>query len=186
AGHGEQAGARADVRAGQFQVAAALAGPLTAPAAGDVPSVTMPLEFGLGEIGHEVILELAGGFEVAAAAMRALRETDVVFDEDGAGRGLGPKGSEVLAMFLAPAVGAWTLGLVAALGRAPGALLDVLELVLNLRQSAAQVRVLRLQVGDSSLERGEMGQDGGLGLGSDRVPERCGDRRLSNHTLYYD
>ena len=63
---GEQAGARADVRAGQFQVAAALAGPLTAPTAVDVPSVAMPLEFGLGEIGHEVVLELAGGFEVVA------------------------------------------------------------------------------------------------------------------------
>jgi hypothetical protein len=89
-------------------------------------------------------------------------------------------------MFLAPAVGAWTLRLVAAPGRAPAALLDVLKLVLNLRQPAAQVRVLRLQVGDPSLERGEMGQDGGLGLGRDRVPERCGDRRWSNHTLSYD
>src|SRR5262249_58933706 len=68
---GEQAGARADVGAGQFQVAAALAGPLTGPAAVDVPPVTMPFEFGFGQIGHEVVLELAGGFEVAGAAMRA-------------------------------------------------------------------------------------------------------------------
>jgi hypothetical protein len=25
-----------------------------------------------------------------------------------------------------------------------------------------------------------------LGLGWDRVPELCGDRRLRNHTLYYE
>src|SRR5262249_20865512 len=69
---GEQAGARADVRAGQLQVAAALAGPLATPTTVDVPSVAMPLEFGFGEIGDEVVFELAGGFEVAGPAMRAL------------------------------------------------------------------------------------------------------------------
>ena len=31
-----------------------------------------------------------------------------------------------------------------------------------------------------------MGQDGGLGLRRDPVPERCGDRRSSSHTLYYE
>jgi hypothetical protein len=90
---GEQAGARADVGAGQFQAAAALAGPLTGPAAVDVPPVTMPLEYGFGQISHDVVLELAGGFEVAGAAMRALLGADAVFDEDGAGRGLGPNAS---------------------------------------------------------------------------------------------
>ena len=54
-----------------------------------VPPVAMPLEFRFGEIGHEMVLELAGGFEVARAAMRALPGADVIFDEDGAGRGLG-------------------------------------------------------------------------------------------------
>jgi hypothetical protein len=41
---GEQAGARADLRARQFQIAATLAGPLTGPAAVDVAPVPMPLE----------------------------------------------------------------------------------------------------------------------------------------------
>ena len=31
-----------------------------------------------------------------------------------------------------------------------------------------------------------MGQDGGLGLRRDRIPERCGDRRSRSHTLYYE
>ena len=74
----------------------------------------------------------------------------------------------------------------AAVGGAFAALADVLELVLDLRQPAAQVRVLRLQVGDPLLQGGDQGQDGGLGLGWDRVPERCGDRRWRNHTLYYE
>jgi hypothetical protein len=90
---GEQAGALADVRARPFQLAATLAGPLTGPAAVDMPPVPMPLESGLGKIGHDVVLELACGFEVAGAAMGALPGTDVVFDEDGAGRRPGPKGS---------------------------------------------------------------------------------------------
>jgi hypothetical protein len=84
----EQAGPRADERARQFQVAAALAGPVTGPAAVAVPPVAMPLEFRFGEIGHDVVLVLADGFEVAGAAMRALPGTDVVFDEDGVGRRL--------------------------------------------------------------------------------------------------
>ena len=179
---GEQAGARADVRAWQFQVAATLAGPLTGPAAVDVPPVPMPLESGLGKIGHDVVLEPACGFEVAGAAMGALLGTDVVFDEDGAGRRLGPKGSGVPAMLLAAAIGARAVGLVAAVGRAPAAPPDVLELVLDLGQLAAQVRVLRLQVSHPLLQGGDLGQDGGLGLGWNRVPERCGDRRSRNHT----
>ena len=183
---GEQAGARADVRARQFQVATALAGPLTGPAAVGVPPVAMPLEFRFGEIGHDVVLELAGGFEVARAAMRALPGTDVMFDEDGAGRGLGSEGSGVLTVLLASAVGARPLGRVTALGGALTAAADVLQLVLDLVQPAAQVGVFRLQVGDPLLEGGDMGPDGGLGLRRDRVPERCGDRRSRSHTLYYE
>ena len=69
---GQQAGPRADVRARQFQVAAALAGPLTATAAVDVAAVAMPLDLGLGEVGHEVVFELAGRFEVVGTAMGTL------------------------------------------------------------------------------------------------------------------
>jgi hypothetical protein len=86
----------------------------------------MPLEFRFGQIGQDVVLELAGGFEVAGAAMRALLGTDLVCGEDSAGWGLGPKASGVLAMVLAPAVGARALRFVAAMGRAFAALTDVL------------------------------------------------------------
>ena len=66
------------------------------------------------------------------------------------------------------------------------ALADLLEFVLHLRQPAAQLGVLRFQLGDPLLEGGDQGQDGGLGLRRDRVPEWCGDRRWRNHTLYYE
>ena len=60
------------------------------------------------------------------------------------------------------------------------------ELVLDLGQPAAQVGILCLQVGDPLLEGGDEGQDGGLGLRRDGLPERCGDRRSGGHILYYD
>jgi hypothetical protein len=127
----------------------------------------MPLELGLGEIGDEVVLEVAGGFEVAGTAMGALLREDVVLDEDGARWGLRPKVAGVLTVFLAPAVGARGVGGIAAMDGASAALTDGLQLVLDLRQPAAQLRVLRLQGGDPLLEGGNEGQDGGLGLGRD-------------------
>ena len=88
----------------------------------------------------------------------------------------------MLTELLASAVGGWPLGRVTARGGALTAPVDVPELMLDLGQPAAQVGVLRLQVGDPLLEGGEMGPDGGLGLRRDAVPERCGDRRSSSHT----
>jgi hypothetical protein len=72
------------------------------------------------------------------------------------------------------------------MGRAFAAPLDVLELVLDLGQPAAQVRVLRLQVGDPLLKGGDEDQENGLGLRWDRTPERCRNRRWRSHTLYYE
>jgi hypothetical protein len=46
--------------------------------------------------------------------------------------------------------------------------------VLDLGQPAAQIRILRSQVGDPLLKRGDEGQECGLGLGWDRVPEWWG------------
>ena len=92
----------------------------------------------------------------------------------------------MLAVVLATVIGRGRLGVVSAPGGASAALTDVLQLVLDLRQPAAQLRVLRLQVGDPLLEGGNEGQDGGLGLGWDRLPQRCGDRWSRSHTLYYD
>src|SRR5262249_17957378 len=158
----------------------------TAPTAVDVPAVAMPLDLGLRKIGHDVVFVLAGRFEITGPAMGTLLRGDIVFDEDGAGWGLRPKAAGVLTVFLAPAGGGGGVGGIAARDGASAALVDGLQLVLDLRQPAAQLRVLRLQVVDPLLEGGNEGQDGGLGLGRDRVPERCGDRRWRNHTLDYD
>jgi hypothetical protein len=179
---GQQAGARTDVRARQFQVASALTGSLAAPAAVDVPAVAMPLDPRFREIGHEVVVELAGRFEIPRAAMGALLRTDVMFDEDGAGRGLGPKEARVFAVLLAAVVGAGAVEVTAAREGAFAALTDLLDVVLQLGQPRTQVRVFRFQLGDPLLERAHKGQDGGLGLRRDRVPEWCTDRRLRNHT----
>ena len=99
-----------------------------------------------------------------------------MIDEDGAGRGLGPKVSGVLAIFLTSAVGARAVGFVAAVGGASATLTDALELVLDLRQPAARIRILRLQVGDPLLKGGDEDQYSGLVLGWDRVPEGWGVR----------
>ena len=108
---GEQAGAGADVRAGQFQVAAALAGPLTAPAA---------VEYAAGSdatrswVRGMSATKWSSNWPVASRS-RAPQwahccGTDVVFDEDGAGRRLGAKGAGVLAVLLAAAVVSGPLG----------------------------------------------------------------------------
>jgi hypothetical protein len=99
----------------------------------------------------------------------ALLRADVVLDEDGAGRGLGPEGSGVLTVLLASAVGVRPVGRVTAMGGALPPPTDVLELVLDLGQPAAQVGVLRLEIGDPLLEGGDMGQDGSLCLRRDPI-----------------
>src|SRR5262249_10774860 len=96
---GQQAGARPDMGAGQLQVAASLAGLLTAPATIDVTAVAMPLDLGFGKISHDVVFELAGRFEIAGTAMGTLLGVDVVFDEDGAGWGFRSEEPGVLAVF---------------------------------------------------------------------------------------
>jgi len=109
-----------------------------------------------------------------------------VFDDDGARWGLRPKGAGVRTVSLASAVGARGIGVLAARDGASAALTDGLQLMLDLRQSAAQLHVPRLQVGDPLLEGGHEGREGGLGLGRDHVPKRCGDRRWRNDTLNED
>jgi hypothetical protein len=146
----------------------------------------MPLDLGLREIGHDVIFVLASGFEIAGTAMRTLVGMDIVFDEGGAGWGFRPKGAGVLAVFPAAAVSAGGLGNLAAVDGASAALADGLQLVLDQSQPAAEVGVLRLQIGDPLLQGGDVGQEGGLSLRWDHVPERCRDRRSRNHTLYYE
>jgi hypothetical protein len=145
---GQQAGPRADVRARQLEVPTALAGPLTAAAEVDVTAVAMPLDPGLGEIGHVVVFELAGRLEVGGTAMGAQRGVDVVLGELRARRRLGPESPGVLAVFLAAVIGTSGLRGPGAAARSLAPLTDLLELVLQLRQAAAQLRVLRFQFSD--------------------------------------
>jgi hypothetical protein len=112
-------------------------------------AVAMPLELGFRDIGHKVIVELAGRFEVLCAAMRTLLRMDVVVDEFGAWRGLGPKAPRVLTVFLATPVRAGTFEVVAAFVCVFLALVNLLEFVLELLQPTPQFSVLRFQLGDS-------------------------------------
>ena len=128
-----------------------------------------------------MVLELAGGFEVPCATMGALLWVDVVFDEDGAGRGFGSKESGVLAVWLAPPVGGETVGILATGAGALATAADVLEFVFDLRQAAPQVRILGFQLGDPLLQGAHPSQDGGLCLRWDRVPQWCRDWRLRSH-----
>ena len=106
---GQQARSRSDVGAGQLQLAATLADLLATAATIDMPAVAMPFDLGFGNIGHDMVVELARGFEVAAAAMGALLGMHVVFDERRVRRRLGAKAARMQAEFLAAtiALGAW-------------------------------------------------------------------------------
>jgi hypothetical protein len=92
------------VGAGQFQIAATLTGSLTIPATMDVSAIAMPFELRLRNVGDDVVLELSGVVEFAAAAMGALRGMDFVFDEDGPRRRVGTKDAGMGAMFLPPPI----------------------------------------------------------------------------------
>ena len=50
----------------------------------------MPLDLGFGDIGDDVVFELASRFEIGAAALGALLGMNIVFDELGTGRRIGP------------------------------------------------------------------------------------------------
>src|ERR1700724_1907299 len=102
----QQAGPRTDVRTGQFQVGAALAGLGTTATAINVAAVAMPFDLGFGDIGDDVVFGLARGFEVVAAAMGALLGMNVVFDECRTRRRVGPERTGMLAMLLAAPVAA--------------------------------------------------------------------------------
>ena len=144
---GQQTRPRTNVRTGQFQVAAALAGLLTAAAAVDVPAVAMPLDFRFRDVGDEMVVEGPGAFAVGRATMGTLVGMNVVFDEDRPGGRFLPKGTGVLAMLLAAAVGGRaSLGGTFALGPL-AALVDWLELVLHVRQAPPQLSVFCLQRG---------------------------------------
>src|SRR5208283_1520985 len=149
----EQTGARPDVGAGQFQVAAALAGALTAAAAINVAAIAMPFQLGFGDVGHDVVFKLAGGFEVGAATMRALLRVDVVLDQCGIGGRFGPEDARVLAMLLAAAVGRRSLPQFALALGSLAALEELLDLMLELRDAPAQLGVLGFEFGNPLVAR---------------------------------
>jgi hypothetical protein len=136
------------VRTREFQVAAALASLLTRAATIQMPPVAMPLDLGLRDIGNKMVFELAGRFEIGGTAMRTLLGVNVVFDEFGVWRRLGPEGPGVLAMLLATVVRARAFGGIVTVAGAFAALADLLEFVLQLRQPTTQFGVLRFQLSD--------------------------------------
>ncbi len=77
----QQARAWPDVGAGQFQVAASLAGGLAMFATVGMTAIPMPFELGLWNLRHLMLFELAGGGQIVAAAMRTLSRMHVMFDE---------------------------------------------------------------------------------------------------------
>jgi hypothetical protein len=141
------------VSAGQFEVAASLAGSFADTAAMDVSTVAMPFELGFGNVGDDVVFELSGRFEFAAAAMRALLRMNVVLDERGPRRRLGAKDAGMLAMLLAASIVrrplAWRpfrLGAFASLEKG-------LELMFELRDPPPQLGVLGFEFGNPSITR---------------------------------
>ena len=90
--------------AGKFEISASLTRSLAAAAFVDVAAVAVPFELRLGNVGDDVVFELADGFQVGATAMRALFGMNVVLDEDGSWRRLGAKDARMLAMLLATLV----------------------------------------------------------------------------------
>ena len=102
----QQPGSRANVRAGQFQVAAALAGAVAIQATHDMAAIAMDLNLWFRDVHLDVIVVLARGFQVAALAVRARFRNHVVLVRDF--RRLGRRAKE-------PAVAA--LALLAAIGR---------------------------------------------------------------------
>ena len=134
---GQQPCAWPDVGAGQFQLAASLAGLLTAPAAINVAAIAMPFELGFGKVGDDVIVKVLGRFKIVAAAMGALLGMHLVFDEGRVRRRFGTKGAGMLAMFLASTVIGCALARGAALAGAFATLQELLYLVFQLRNPLA-------------------------------------------------
>jgi hypothetical protein len=138
--------------AGQLQVATSLAGLVTVVTAVDVSAVAMPLQLGFGEVSLKMIVEGAGRFQFHRAALGTLLGMDIVFDEHRTGRRLGPKGTRVLAMLLAAAVGR-RARLARPRRTCPlAALVDLLELVFHLRQAVPQLGVFRFEFGNAIQE----------------------------------
>ena len=135
---GQQTRARANVGAGQFQVATPLARSGTGAAAMHVPAITMPFELGLGDIGDNVVVALSGRFEVVATAMRAVLGMNVVLDELGVRGRFRSEGAGMLAMLLPAAVVGSTLPRRAFGLGALAALQEGLDLMLELRDPLAQ------------------------------------------------
>jgi hypothetical protein len=149
----EQSRPRSDMGAGQFQVATTLTGSLAGAATMDVPTITMPLQLGLGDVGDDVVLELSGRFEILAATMLALLRMNVVLDELRIGRRLGPKDARMLAMFLAPPIVGRSLPQLTSVLGTFAALQKCLQLMFELRDPLPQLGILCLEFRNPSIPR---------------------------------
>lgn len=121
-----------------------MASMLTEPTAVNMAMIPMPLDFRLGDIGHDVLFDRSGGFEVVAAAVAAFLGMDIVLDENRVGGRFGSKATRMLTvLFPAPVFG---LGLgIRTRTRTLATLADFLELVLQLRKPRSQFRVFRFE-----------------------------------------
>jgi hypothetical protein len=104
----------------------------------------MPLDFRFGDIGHDVLFDRSGGFEVVAAAVAAFLGMDIVLDENRVGGRFGSKATRMFTVFFpAPVFG---LGLAIRAGtRTLATLADFLQFVLQLRNPCSQFRVFRFE-----------------------------------------
>jgi hypothetical protein len=145
---GEQASPWTDVGAGQFEITASLTGSRAAAATMDVPAIAMPFELRLGDIGDDVVFELAGRFEFAAAAMGTLLGMNIVLDEDRSRRRIGPKDAGMVAMLLPPPIVGRALAPRALILGSFAALQKGLNLMFELRNAPPQLGILRFEFGN--------------------------------------
>jgi hypothetical protein len=118
-----------------------------------VPAITMPFEFGLGEIGDQVVIALSGRFEVGATAMRALLGMNVVLDEPGVRGRFRSEGAGMLAMLLPAAVVGRTLPRRAFGLGSLAALQEGLDLMLELRNPLAQLGIFGFEFCNPEITR---------------------------------
>jgi hypothetical protein len=149
----EQTRSRPDVGAGQLQVAATLTGSFAVTATMDVSAIAMPFELRLGNVGDDVVFELSGVVEFAAAAMGALLGMNVVFDEDGPRRRIGTKDAGMDAMFLSPPIIGSSLTRLALTLGSFTSLQKGLDLMFELRNAPPQLGVLRFEFGNPLITR---------------------------------
>ena len=97
------------------------------------------------EIGHDVIFEMAGRFEIASTAVGTLVEMNLVFGKNGPEWWLRPELARMLTVPNAPTVRPHLLGIIPATARALAALMDLRECMFDTVQPASELSIFRLE-----------------------------------------